>query len=167
MKQGGGDVIPVDMSSIKAIHFAAASKPENPKAAFRVQLSGWVGDHTAPGRGGCGGQQGDVEAGQPGRSRAGDRAGDAHRAAQRAGLVAEQPVRGGDDLSASISMWRFRRRWIGIIRATGSASRRASTPAASLCVHAYCKLTYDLDGTFKAFRTQYAMADIDANNKGA
>jgi hypothetical protein len=147
------------MASAKAIHFAAAGKPENPRGrAFRVQLSdGSV--ITAPALSVADNKVTLKLGGQ------GDRVLEIVQVTlieQLNGPVSWLSARAA---SETIYQPMFEVAFPPQMDRNYKGDRiRFETReyARGIGVHAYCKLTYELDGTFKAFRTQYAMAD-DAN----
>jgi hypothetical protein len=153
VKQASGDAIPVDLASAKAIHFAAAKGDNLTGRAFRVQLSdGSV--VTAP-KVGMKGTQFTLTLGE-GNARPVDAA-QVVLVEQLNGPVswlsarvpAETVYQPMFDVSFPPQMDRNYR---------GERIRFGGRDfARGIGVHAYCKITYALDGSFKAFRTQYAL----------
>lgn len=154
LKQAGGDTLPVDLASARSVHLAAAGKPDNAgKRAFRVQLSdGSV--ITAP-KIAFTGEQINLVLGS-GNQRAIDVA-QVVMIEQLNGPVSWLSARLPDqtvyqpmlDIAFPPQMDRNYR---------GERIKLAGREyARGIGVHAFCRLTWKLDGTFKAFRTQYAM----------
>lgn len=155
VKQASGDAIPVDLTSAKAIHFAAAKGDNLVGRAFRVQLSdGSV--VTAP-KVEMKGTQFTLTLGE-GNTRPVDAA-QVVLVEQLNGPVswlsarvpAETVYQPMFDVSFPPQMDRNYR---------GERIRFGGHDfARGIGMHAYCKITYALDGSFKAFRTQYALSE--------
>lgn len=160
IKQTSGDEIPVDLSDAKAIHFAAAKGDNLVGRAFRVQLSdGSV--VTAP-KVNLNGNQVILTLGTA-DGKAAQRPVDLNQvvlieqlngpvswlSARVPADVVYQPM---FDSNASFAP-KMDRNYTGKekIKFAGHEYSRG------IGVHAYTKLTYALDGTFKVFRTQYAL----------
>lgn len=153
VKQATGDALPADLASVKEVHFAAAKTENAPGRAFRVQLSdGSV--VTAPSVKLAGNQLTLTLA--PGNQRPIDLAqvvlieqlnGPVSWLSAR--VPAEMVYQPMFDVSFPPQMDRNYKgekiKFLGRDYARGVG------------VHAYCKLVYALDGSFKAFRTQYAL----------
>jgi hypothetical protein len=155
VKQSSGDALPVDLAAAKAVLFAAAKTEQVSGRAFRVQLSdGSV--VTAP-KVRLTDSRVDLDLGQ-GKPRPVDLA-QVTLIEQLNGPVswlsartpAETVYHPMFDVSFPPQMDRNYR---------GDKIKFAGREyARGIGVHAYCKLTYALDGSFKAFRTQYALSD--------
>jgi hypothetical protein len=153
VKQPSGDAIPVDLSAAKAIHFAAAKGDNLTGPAFRVQLSdGSV--VTAP--------KVSLKGGQFTLTLADGAA----RPVEIAQVVLVEQLNGPVSwLSARVPAETIYQPMFDVSfppqmdrNYRGEKIRFAARDfARGIGVHAYCKLTYALDGTFKAFRTQYAL----------
>lgn len=153
VKQGGGDALPADLASIKAVHFAAAKTENATGRAFRIQLSdGSV--VTAP-KVKMTGNQLAITFG-PGNERPIDLA-QVMLIEQLNGPVswlsarvpAEVVYTPMFDVSFPPQMDRNYK---------GEKIKfQGRDYARGIGVHAYCKLVYALDGSFKALRTQYAL----------
>ncbi|HEY7119800.1 MAG TPA: NPCBM/NEW2 domain-containing protein [Tepidisphaeraceae bacterium] len=157
VKQSTGDVLPIDLSAARAIHFAAAKTEQPTGRAFRVQLSdGSV--VTAP--------RVSLPAG-------------ADKLTLTLRDNSQRPIEVGqvvliEQLNGPVS-WLSARTPKDVVyqpmfdvnyppqmdhNYRGERIKfQGREFARGIGVHAYCKLTYALDGSFKAFRTQYALSD--------
>jgi hypothetical protein len=165
IKQASGDILPVDFADAKAIHFAAAKGENLIGRAFRVQLSdGSV--VTAPKV---------VLAGNQLMLTLGANGAAAQRPVDLAQVVLIEQLNGPVSwLSARVPAEVVYQPMFETAAYSPKMDRNYRDEKIKFAgreytrgigVHAYTKITYALDGTFKALRTQYALDESAAKGR--